>query len=70
LISDFAFTSIINHERKGYGYATMKVDAFQWVFFGKKDLPQKPNPQVHLVNNIRRKGKASFNELLKFCDNC
>jgi hypothetical protein len=28
LISDFAFNSIIDYERKGYyGYATMKVDA-------------------------------------------
>jgi hypothetical protein len=40
LISDFAFNSIIDYERKGYGYATMKVDAFQWVFSGNKDLGQ------------------------------
>jgi len=36
VISDFAFTSIINHERKGYGYATMKVDAIQWFFLATK----------------------------------
>jgi hypothetical protein len=42
------------------------MHAFQWYFFGNKDFTAKPNPQVHLVNNIERKGKASFNELLKF----
>jgi hypothetical protein len=56
LISDFASNSIIDYEKKGYGYATMKVDAcISMGFFGNKRFTAKPNPQVHLVNNIEKK---------------
>jgi hypothetical protein len=54
-------------KEKGYGYATMKVDAcISMGFFGNKDLGRNHIPK-YLVNNIKRKG---FNKLLKFCDYC